>query len=77
LGGGGVRVVDGGDGVADFLEAARHVRAHSADADEGDFGGHRFSFPCSYERKRVVFVVRRSFHSLTLVATKIGVAALL
>jgi hypothetical protein len=33
-------VVDGGDGIADFLEASRHVRAHAPDADESDFFRH-------------------------------------
>jgi hypothetical protein len=34
--GGGAHVEDRGDGETDFPEAAGHVRAHAADADESD-----------------------------------------
>jgi len=34
LRGGRVSVIHGGDGVALFFEATRHVGAHAADADE-------------------------------------------
>ena len=36
LRGGGVAVINGGDGVALFFEATGHVGAHAADADECD-----------------------------------------
>ena len=39
-GGGLIDVVDGGDWVTDFVDAAGHIGTHASDSDEGDFLGH-------------------------------------